>query len=170
MNTAMTVLTRTTLAIITTALLISCSDQNAPSTSAATTGSSFDTRLDIQAFMNDVLDPVSDVLWDYAGWVDDVNTGYEELYPKNDAEWLLVRQKAAQLIEAGNSLALPGRAVDNDAWITYANALSTAGALAYESAQSQNKEDFFQAGAQIYSVCTACHQGYNPAISKFASN
>lgn len=171
MNKTTRILVRSALAILTAGLMVSCGEQTSSGASASTstTESHFDLQLDMQAFMNDVLDPVSDVLWDYAGWIDDINTGYEELYPKNDAEWLLVRQKAAQLIEAGNALALPGRAVDNDAWITYSNALSTAAALAYDSAQTQNREDFFQAGAQIYSVCTACHQGYNPAISKFAS-
>lgn len=36
--------------------------------------------------------------------------------------------------------------------------------LAMEAAAARNKEDFFQAGAQLYSVCTACHQAYNPDI------
>ena len=176
MNTASRTLVRSALIIFAAGLCISCSEQGAPSASntvspsAAPADSSYDLRLDMQDFMNNVLEPVSDVLWDYAGWVDDINTGYEDLYPKNDEEWLLVKQKAAQLIEAGNALALPGRAVDNDAWINYSNALSTAAAFAYDSAQTQNREDFFQAGAQIYSVCTACHQGYNPEISRFASN
>ena len=171
MNNTTRVLVRSALVFIIPGLIISCSEQSTSNTNASTSpvDNHYDLQLDMQAFMNDVLDPVSDVLWDYAGWIDDIETGYEELYPKTDAEWLLVKQKAAQLIEAGNALALPGRAVDNDAWITYSNALSTAAALAYDSAQTQNREDFFQAGAQIYSVCTACHQGYNPAISKFAS-
>ena len=75
------------------------------------------------------------------------------------------------IIEIGNMLALPGRAVDNDAWLTYAQGLSQAGALAMEAAAVQNNEDFFQAGAQLYSVCSACHQAYNPEItSKFVTN
>jgi mono/diheme cytochrome c family protein len=32
------------------------------------------------------------------------------------------------------------------------------------AAEEQNEEEFFQAGAQIYSVCSACHQGYSPDI------
>ena len=173
MNTATRTLVRSALIIFAAGLGIGCSEPSAPTANtnaSPATDNTFDLRLDMQDFMNSVLEPVSDVLWDYAGWVDDINTGYEDLYPKNDEEWLLVKQKAAQLIEAGNALGLPGRAVDNDAWITYSKALSTAAAFAYDSAQTQNREDFFQAGAQIYSVCTACHQGYNPEISRFASN
>jgi len=156
---------------LSTSLLIACGESSTtPADTLSSQPSPYDLQLGMQAFMNFVLEPVSDVLWDSAGWVDDIHTGYEELYPETDEEWLLVKQKAAQLIEAGNALALPGRAIDNDGWITYANALSTAAALAYRSADTQNQEDFFQAGAQIYSVCTACHQTYNPAISRFASD
>jgi cytochrome c2 len=68
-------------------------------------------------------------------------------------------------MKAGNMLALPGRAEDNDAWLIYAEGLSEAGILAMEAAATQNEDDFFQAGAQLYSVCTACHQAYNPDIN-----
>lgn len=168
MNTATRNLVRSVLVICTAGLSIGCSEPSAPS--ASTSPSPAVSSVEMQDFMNSVLEPVADVLWEYAGWVNDIDTGYRELYPKNDEEWLLVQQKAAQLIEAGNALTQPGRAMDNDAWITYSNALSTAATFAYESTQTQNREDFFQAGAQIYSVCTACHQSYNPGISRFADN
>ena len=54
---------------------------------------------------------------------------------------------------------------DDDAWLIYSEGLSDAGLLAMEAAAEQNEEDFFQAGAQLYSVCTACHQAYNPDIN-----
>lgn len=156
-------------------LLTACSDPaTEPNASAAPAGdnaAAFNTSLNMKDFMNLILDPAADVLWDSAGWVDSRETGYEELYPTTDEQWDYVRRHAALLIEIGNMLALPGRAVDNDAWLTYANGLSQAGALAMEAAAVQNKEDFFQAGAQLYSVCTACHQAYNPEItSRFATN
>ncbi len=157
-------------------LLAACGEPSTePNPDAAPAGdntpAAFNTSLNMKDFMNLILDPAADVLWDSAGWVDSRETGYEELYPTTDEQWDYVRRHAALLIEIGNMLALPGRAVDNDAWLTYANGLSQAGALAMEAAAVQNKEDFFQAGAQLYSVCTACHQAYNPEItSKFATN
>ncbi len=161
---------RITTLSLTVCLMLACSDSGTTQVSPLNTANTqYDLQLDMQEYMNHVLEPVADTLWDSAGWVDDIHTGYEELYPETDEEWLAVKHKAAQLIEAGNSLALPGRAVDNDGWLTYTNALSTAAAFAYRSAETQNQEDFFQAGAQIYSVCTACHQTYNPDISRFAS-
>ncbi|HCI87057.1 MAG TPA: hypothetical protein DHV53_00270, partial [Gammaproteobacteria bacterium] len=72
--------------------------------------------------------------------------------------------QAAIVVESGNMLALPGRAEDNDAWMIYSQGLSEAGVLAMEAAAAQDQEAFFQAGAQLYSVCTACHQAYNPDI------
>lgn len=152
--------------------LCACSEAPAPAASspAPAAASAYNLSLGMRDFMNLVLEPTADVLWDSAGWVNDIETGYQELYPTTDADWDMVRQRAAQIVEAGNSLALPGRAVDNDAWITYANALSAAGTMAMEAAAVRNQEDFFQAGAQMYSVCSACHQTYNPEISRFAAN
>jgi len=162
---------RTVFALLVLALS-ACSEAPAPAASspAPTATTAYNLSLGMRDFMNLVLEPTADVLWDSAGWVNDIETGYQELYPTTDADWDMVRQRAAQIVEAGNSLALPGRAVDNDAWITYANALSAAGAMAMEAAAVRNQEDFFQAGAQMYSVCSACHQSYNPEISRFVSN
>lgn len=170
MITTKRVLIHGSLILLGSSLLAACAPQESPQIQATADANRYDLQLDIKAYMNMVLDPISDVLWDYAGWVDDINTGYEELYPTSDEEWLMVQQRAAQLIEAGNALALPGRALDDDGWITYANAMSEAASLAYNAAISHNEEDFFQAGAQIYSVCSACHQTYNPEISKFVNN
>ena len=131
---------------------------------AVETDADFNTALNVQEIMALVLEPASDILWDSGGWVVDAS-GYEELYPTTDDGWDYVRAQAAIVVESGNMLALPGRAEDSDAWMIYSEGLSEAGVLAMEAAASQNKEDFFQAGAQLYSVCTACHQAYNPDIN-----
>jgi hypothetical protein len=146
------------------ALLAACSEP-AQDSGADTVSSndSYNTTLDVAQVMALVLEPASDILWDSGGWVLDA-AGYEELYPTTDEGWEYVRAQAAVVVESGNMLALPGRAVDNDAWMIYSEGLSSAGMLAMEAAESQNEEDFFQAGAQIYSVCSACHQAYNPDI------
>lgn len=142
-------------------LLAACS---APEESDSdSTGANYNTTLDVAQVMTLVLEPASDILWDSGGWVLDA-AGFEELYPTTDAGWEYVRAQAALVVESGNMLALPGRALDNDAWMIYSEGLSSAGMLAMEAAATQNKEDFFQAGAQIYSVCTACHQAYDPDI------
>ncbi len=123
----------------------------------------YNTSLTMQEVMALVLEPASDILWDSGGWVLD-SAGYEELYPTTDDGWAYVRAQAAVIVETGNILALPERRADSDAWVIYSQGLSEAGLRAMNAAMAQDKEEFFQAGAQLYSVCTACHQAYNPDI------
>lgn len=153
-------------AALTGLILVSIAACSAPDegSAAASADGNFNTTLDVKEIMALVLEPASDTLWDSGGWVLDA-AGYEELYPTTDEGWAFVRAQAAVVVEAGNMLAIPGRAEDNDAWMIYSEGLSQAGIQAMTAAQSQNKEDFFQAGAQLYSVCTACHQAYNPDIN-----
>jgi len=155
--------TKHLLALLTITSIVACS---APESSEESSGSAaaFNTTLTVQEVMALVLEPASDTLWSSGGWVLDAS-GYEELYPTTEEGWAFVRAQAAVIVETGNMLALPGRAVDNDAWMIYSEGLSEAGLNAMAAAQSQNKEDFFQAGAKLYSVCTACHQAYNPDIN-----
>ena len=142
------------------ATLLACAPQEAPET---TMEIPFNTSLGIAEIMASVIDPSADVLWANAGWIEST-AGYEELYPTSDEGWHQVRATAAMVAETGNLLMLPGRAVDNEAWQVYSQGMVDAGLMALKAAEEQNKEDFFQAGAQLYSVCTACHQAYNPDI------
>lgn len=121
--------------------------------------------LDMRQLMLLVLEPAAEFLWDSGGWVLDAAEGYQELYPVTDEGWESVRAGAAVVAESGNLLAMPGRAPDGDAWIVYAQGLSAAGLRAMEAAAARDKEAFFQAGADIYSVCSACHQAYSPEIN-----
>jgi hypothetical protein len=143
-------------------VLVACSSPE-ESAQVATADTNYTTALDMVEVMTLVLEPASDILWDSAGWIT-TRAGTEELYPTTDEGWDYVRAQAAVVVESGNLLALPGRAMDQDAWQIYSEGLSAAGMFAMEAAAAQNQEDFFQAGAQIYSVCTACHQAYSPDI------
>ena len=143
-------------------LLGACSEPSEPQ-QAAVAETAYNTSLSVPEVMALVLEPASDILWDSGGWVMDAS-GVEELYPTTDDGWAYVYAQAAIVVESGNMLALPGRAMDDDAWMIYSEGLSEAGLLAMKAAAEQNEEDFFQAGAQLYSVCTACHQAYNPDI------
>lgn len=124
---------------------------------------SYNTSLSLAELMVMVVEPAADSLWDNAGWVESA-AGYEELYPTTDEGWAFVEAQAAVVAESGNLLALPGRALDNDAWMVYSEGIVEAGLMALDAAKRRHHEDFFQAGAQLYSVCSACHQAYNPDI------
>ncbi|MBT3530248.1 MAG: hypothetical protein HOF74_04365 [Gammaproteobacteria bacterium] len=151
------------LAITSLGFLAACSSPEETASTAPSEDATYNTSLNMQEVMAMVLEPASDILWDSGGWVTDAS-GTEELFPSTDEGWAYVRAQAAVVVESGNILALPGRAEDNDAWMIYSEGLSQAGIMAMQAAEAQNKEDFFQAGAQLYSVCTACHQAYNPDI------
>lgn len=147
-----------------------CSPDNSEPTgsAAATEAPGFNLTLSTTEFMAHVLEPIADVLWKSAGWILDENEGYYELYPTDDEGWLNVHDHGAMIVEAGNLMLLPGRTQDG-AWTTYSQATSEVGLRIMRAADAQNNEDLFQAGAQLYSVCTACHQAYNPEIlTRFA--
>ncbi len=150
------------------ALLTACGD-SAVDTPAEDTGPGYNLTLNMTEFMAHVLEPTADGMWRSAGWVMDEVDGYYELYPTDDEGWQRVENLAATIVEAGNALMLPGRAMPQPEWNTYSQAMSTVGLTAMQAARDQDEEAIFQAGAQLYSVCTACHQAFNPEIlSRFA--
>lgn len=163
MNLYRTAFVKAAVATAATLLLASCSSPEETTSEATTTAGAYNTGLNVAELMTLVLEPASDILWDSGGWILDA-AGLEELFPTTDEGWDYVLAQAAVVVESGNMLALPGRAEDNDAWMIYTEGLSAAGMAAMESAAAHDEEAFFQAGAQIYSVCTACHQAYNPDI------
>lgn len=163
MNKSFSAATRLVAVCSFTALLLGCSPAEEQSVASSGTESSFNTALSMADLMTLVLEPAADSLWDNAGWIES-SAGYEELYPTTDEGWDYVKAQAAVVAESGNLLALPGRTMDEDAWLIYAEGIVDAGRMAMDAAQRQHEEDFFQAGAQLYSVCRACHQSYNPDI------
>ena len=150
------------LTVIATGLLLACSPAEQQDASSEVS-ESYNTSLPMADLMTMVLEPAADTLWDNAGWIESA-AGYEELYPTTDDGWDFMIAQAAVVAESGNLLALPGRAVDNEAWLIYSEGMIEAGQMAMDAAQRRHEEDFFQAGAQLYSVCRACHQTYNPDI------
>ncbi|MAO39924.1 MAG: hypothetical protein CMK70_06815 [Pseudohongiella sp.] len=144
--------------------LVACGGDSEPS-GAAASEADYTLTLSMAELMAHVLEPVADSLWRSAGWIDDEIEGYYELYPTTDEGWHQAEERAALIVEIGNSLMLPGRAVDNDSWATYSKAMSTVGLNMMQAAEQQDEEEFFQTGAQLYSVCTACHQSYSPDIA-----
>ena len=152
--------------------LTSCSEESAPTGTGGGSAEEgrYNTSLDMINLMNLVVEPVADTLWETAGWVLS-DAGYEELYPTTDEGWAFAYNQSAMIVEIGNILALPERAENRETWLTYSQAISTVGLAAMKATAEQDKEAYFQAGAQLYSVCTACHQAYNPEItSRFVSN
>lgn len=114
---------------------------------------------DVQGIMFDVLEPAAETYWDAVGWILDFD-GVHHFRPETEEEWAAVRHSAFVVAEAGNLLMMEGRAIDQDAWIGFSRSLVEVGKVAIEAAEAQDTDAVFDAGAEVYAVCSACHAAY----------
>jgi hypothetical protein len=114
---------------------------------------------DVKQLMASVIEPAADVYWDAVGTIED-KSGTRELAPKTDAEWKAVVDSAYVFTEGGNLLMMSGRAKDNGDWMKFAQALIEVGQRAVKAAESKNTKAVFDAGAEVYDACVACHSKY----------
>lgn len=126
-------------------------------------GGQFDTTLSTQQVMKHVIDPAAIALWGRAGTMETEN-GTVYLTPETEEDWAAAEHEAAIVAEGGNLLLLPGRglklAASDNGWARYARDLTRA-ALAVKAATVERDADrMFKAGADLYQVCTDCHEKY----------
>lgn len=119
----------------------------------------FHTVLNLKQFMEWVLDPAADAVWDSVKTII-TKKGTQEIAPKTDEQWAAVRNGAATLTEAGNLLMIEGRARDGKEWMTAARRLIDAADTARKAAETKNPEAVFNTGGEIYNACRACHLKY----------
>ena len=116
---------------------------------------------DVRVLMESVIAHAAEVYWESVEVVVS-DAGIEENYPENDEEWEAVWAAGLTLAESGNLLMMAPRARDDDAWMTFAAALVDAGVAAAAAGEAKNPDLVFEAGAQVYDACTACHTRYIP--------
>src|SRR5947209_6107288 len=110
--------------------------------------------------MRHIVNPAAEAFWARSGEVDD-EKGANDRTPKDDENWKVSLDSAAQLVEAGNLLQMEGRARDpNGPWMKYSVQLTNAGLAAMAAAQARNHDKTFEAGSAIYDACYACHGRY----------
>ena len=120
------------------------------------------TLLSVRDVMRHIVNPAAETFWKHTGVVD-TEAGSDDRTPTADAEWKETVDAAAQVMEAGNLLMLPGRARDPDGpWMKYAQALVDAGAEGMAAAQAKDHDKVFEAGGHIYDACYNCHGKYIP--------
>lgn len=119
----------------------------------------FGSVTDMKQLMNWVIDPAADVVWASVGTIVNLE-GTKEIVPRTDEEWAAVRNSAATVAESANLLMLPGRARNQDDWMTKARGLSDAAAEALRAAEVKDTEALFDAGGTIYQACSDCHAKY----------
>jgi hypothetical protein len=114
---------------------------------------------DVKQLMATVVDPAADVYWEAVGTIID-DKGITELAPQTPEEWDAVRNAAVIVAEAGNLLMMASRAKDGGEWMTESRALVDVGRKAIRAAESHDRAAVFDAGGEVYEVCTSCHVKY----------
>ena len=138
----------------------------------------------IKDLMLNIVDTSADTVW--LSVTTEVSAkGMIETKPRNEEEWLKVRQGALMLAEAGNLLMIPGRHVarpgeksetpgvelepdemevlinkDRGAWNQRARALHDAARAALQAADAHDAEKIFEVGETIEQACENCHKQY----------
>ncbi len=64
------------------------------------------------------------------------------------------------IAESGNLLMMGSRPKDGGEWMQMSRALVDVGEKAIRAAASHNPQAVFDVGAEVYDVCTACHDKY----------
>ena len=121
----------------------------------------YDAIADVRQLMVSVIEPAADHYWDSVGTVMTIE-GTEEIAPKNTTEWAAVRDAALVIAESGNLLLMPGRVQEDEQWTALSLALISTGREALAAAEARDTEAVFNAGGEVYLVCSECHAAFAP--------
>ena len=116
---------------------------------------------DVKQLMKSILEPAADEYWDAVGTIEDAK-GVVHVAPATEEEWAAVVNSAYVVTEGGNLLMMTGRAKDSGDWMKLSQALIDVGQRAIKAAESKNTQAVFDAGAEVYEACVACHAKYMP--------
>jgi len=114
--------------------------------------------LDMKEFMGHVVDPGAWAFWHASGDVVSAD-GDKALAPTTEAGWDAAESGAAEVMQSGNLLQLPGysRGPEFDA---FARDLVAKGKAAKDAAERKDAKAMFTTGAALYEVCVDCHAKY----------
>lgn len=118
---------------------------------------------DNKLLMQSVIDPSADIVWDAVKTII-TRDKTEEIRPKNNEEWIAVRNAAVALTESGNLLMMVPRAKDGGEWMKRSQELINTGEAAIRAIDAKNADQLFTVGGDIYEACSSCHRQYMDAI------
>jgi hypothetical protein len=164
-------------------LLSACT--RAPQPPAAATdniaASAYKPSATFQELMDSVVDTSADYVWHSVSTTVDAK-GTHETRPQSDADWHGVRQRAIQIVEAANLIAVPGRRVAYDSrtvetndpldvaniqqrldarrdeLVGFAGALRDIGSRLVAAADRHDVDALSELGSTLDEVCEACHK------------
>jgi hypothetical protein len=86
--------------------------------------------------------------------------------PQTDAEWSELQAKTLMLAESANLLMMPGRARDQDRWMSDAKLMLDAGWAAFKAAKAKDVAALEALSDRLYESCVTCHKNYRPDYGK----
>jgi len=113
----------------------------------------------IKQIMGGITGPSAAAVYNSVATVISVD-GIKETAPQNDAEWAALANQAAALVESGNLLLVPGRAIDNGDWVKMTQDFIEKSKLAIKAAEDKSTEGILAAGSEINMTCDNCHAKY----------
>lgn len=120
---------------------------------------------DVKQLMQSVIDPAADGYWDGVGTIIDAS-GTWDIKPETNTEWDTLVNHAYVITEAGNLLMMGPRPKDGGEWMQLSRQLVDVGEKAVKAAASHNPQAVFDVGAEVYDVCTRCHEKYVEEIAR----
>jgi hypothetical protein len=115
----------------------------------------------VKDIMGHLVDPAAQTFWKYSGDIITAEGSTSRVPKPDDVEgWENAMTGAVGLIEAGNTLQMPGRARDQGDWIKFAKQLQAQGFLARAAVEAKDGQKMFDVGGTAYEVCLACHEKY----------
>jgi len=118
---------------------------------------------DNKLLMQAVIDPNANIVWDSVKTIV-TRDGTQDVRPRNDEQWMSVRNAAVALTESGNLLMMVPRAKDGGEWMLRAQELVNTGEAAIRAVDARNSDRLFTVGGDIYDACSNCHRQYMPDI------
>jgi hypothetical protein len=80
--------------------------------------------------------------------------------PTNSEEWALLQMQTLMIAEVANLLMMPGRARDQDQWMSNAQLMLDAGEAAYRAAKDRDVPALVALNDALYQACVTCHRNY----------
>lgn len=118
----------------------------------------FQAHVDMQTFMEHVLQPAARIVWSVNGSVID-ERGEHDLSPRTDDDWERIVSGAATLAEATNALMIPERVRDAE-WNRYVRKLADAASKAYRAAEAHDLKAVSEVSDALDGICASCHRHY----------
>lgn len=143
------------------ALLYACTDTESDSDPTASQEEADQSTelMSLAELMDPHLNVASEVYWDNAGFIDT----YEEtidLTPTTEEGWLSILNASTEIDRLSEELKNVGYSQGRAGWNELAEALKLATQRGREAVVNRDGDELFQAGAQLYQVCVACHQTF----------